>query len=49
MDFEKEIKLWEVLMATYQPIDAEECILEVTMEEIAKKFGVDVNKLRIKK
>lgn len=48
-DFEKEIKLWEVLMATYQPIDAEEFIVEITMEDVAKKFGVDVNKLRIKK
>ncbi len=40
--------LYAVLMATYQPIDVE-CILEVTMEEIAEKFGVDVNNLRIKK
>ena len=48
-DFEKEIKLWEVLMATYQSIDAEECILEVTMEEIAEKFGINVTNLRIKK
>lgn len=47
--FEKEIKLWEVLMATYQPIDAEEFLVEITMEDVAKKFGVDVNKLRIKK
>lgn len=48
-DFEKEKKLYEVLMATYTPIDAEESVLEVTIEEIAKKFGVDVNNLRIKK
>ena len=41
--------LYEVLLATYTPIDAEEIILEVTMEEIAKKFGVDVTNLRIKK
>lgn len=40
--------LYEVLLATYTPIDAEEIILEVTMEEIAKKFGVDVSILRIK-
>lgn len=41
--------LYEVLLATYTPIDIEESILEVTMEEIAEKFGVDVNILRIKK
>lgn len=48
-DFEREKKLYEVLLATYTPIDAEESVLEVTMEEIAKKFGVDVTNLRIKK
>jgi hypothetical protein len=48
-DFEINIKLWDVLLATYTPIDAEEIILEVTMEEIAEKFGVDVSNLRIKK
>lgn len=41
--------LYEVLLATYTPIEAEEIVLEVTMEEIAKKFGVDVTNLRIKK
>jgi hypothetical protein len=45
----KEHKLWNVLLATYTCIDAEESVLEVTMEEIAKKFGVDVTNLRIKK
>lgn len=45
----KENSLYELLMATYTPIDAEECVLEVTMEEIAKKFGIDITKLRIKK
>ena len=40
--------LFEVLLATYTAIDAEESILEVSMEEIAEKFGVDVNSLRIK-
>lgn len=51
-DFEKNPNLWEVLLATYTPIDAEGSILEVmevTMEEIAEKFGVDVSSLRIKK
>ena len=48
-DFEKNPNLWAVLLATYTPIDADESILEVTMEEIAEKFGVDVNSLRIKK
>jgi hypothetical protein len=44
-----EKMLYEVLLATYTPIDAEESILEVTMEEIAEKFGIDVSNLRIKK
>lgn len=47
--FKNSPKLWEVLMATYTPIDAEESVLEVTMEEIAEKFGIDVTNLRIKK
>lgn len=48
-DFSTEKKLYEVLLATYTPIDAEESVLEVTMEEIAEKFGIDVTNLRIKK
>lgn len=40
--------LYEVLMATYTPIKAEEFIVELTMEEVAEKFGVDVTNLRIK-
>ena len=48
-DFEINIKLWDVLLATYTSIDAEHIILEVTMEEIAEKFGVDVSNIRIKK
>jgi hypothetical protein len=44
-----ERKLWNVLMTTYTPIEVEESVLEVTMEEIAEKFGVDVTTLRIKK
>jgi hypothetical protein len=48
-DFEVNIKLWDVLLATYTSIDAEQIILEVTMEEIAEKFGVDVSNIRIKK
>ena len=48
-DFDTNIKLWDGILATYTPIDAEESVLEVTMEEIAKKFGVDVTNLRIKK
>ena len=45
----KDKILYEVILATYTAIDAEESIFEVTMEEIAEKFGVDVNSLRIKK
>lgn len=41
-------KLWGVLLVTYTAIDAEESVLEVTMEEIAEKFGVDISNLRIK-
>ncbi len=48
-DLDKDKNLYEVLMGTYTPIDAEEGVLEVTMEEIAEKFGVDVTNLRIKK
>lgn len=48
-DFKLNNLLYEVLLATYTPIDAEEIILEVTMEEIAEKFGVNVSNLRIKK
>lgn len=47
-DFDNNPFLWEVLMATYQPIDAEEFIVELSMEQIAEKFGVDVSNLRIK-
>ena len=48
-DFEGNLSLWDVLMATYTPIKAEEFIVEFTMEQIAEKFGVDVKNLRIKK
>lgn len=47
-DFELNKMLYEVLLATYTPIDAEESIFVVSMEEVAKKFGVDVSKLLIK-
>lgn len=40
--------LYEVLLATYTAINAKENILEVTMEEVAKKFGVGVSNIRIK-
>jgi hypothetical protein len=45
----KELKLWNVILDTYTPIEVEESVLEVTMEEIAEKFGIDVTNLRIKK
>lgn len=48
-DFCGDDKLYEVLLVTYTPIDVEESVLEVTMEEIAEKFGVNVSNLRIKK
>lgn len=52
-DFVKQNTLYEVLLATYTPIEVENNILEsnileVSMEEIAEKFGVDVSNLRIK-
>lgn len=40
--------LYEMLLATYTAINAKENILEVTMEEVAKKFGVGVSNIRIK-
>lgn len=43
-------RLWEVLSEVYTPINIEdEVVVEVTMEEVAKKFGVNVKQLRIKK
>lgn len=48
-DIDKNPYLYEVLLATYTPINVEESMLEVTMEEIAEKFGVNVSNLRIKK
>jgi hypothetical protein len=44
-----DLKLWDVILATYTPLEAEKSILEVTMKEVAEKFGVDVTNLRIKK
>lgn len=40
--------LYKVLLATYTHIKPMEFTLEVTMEEIAEKFGVDVKNLHIK-
>jgi hypothetical protein len=48
-DFEKSPELWEVLLATYTAIEANEDVFEVTMEEIAEMFDVEVSNLRIKK
>lgn len=48
-DVDADKNLYEVLLVTYTRIDVEESVLEVTMEEIAEKFGVDVSNLRIKK
>ena len=48
-DFQLNKPLYEVLLATYTPIEAEKSVLEVSMEEIAEKFGVDITNLRIKK
>lgn len=48
-DIDKNQYLYEVLLATYTPIDVEQNILEVSMAEIAEKFGVSVSNLRIKK
>ena len=44
-----DMKLYEVLMATFTPIEIEDTTVEVSMEEIAKMMGVDVSDLRIKK
>jgi hypothetical protein len=50
-DIDKDNILYRVLLTTYTAIEPEKSVLEleVTMEEIAEKFGVDVNNLRIKK
>ena len=46
---DKDKTLYDVIVATYTRIDAEEDVFEVSMEEVAKMFGVDVSILRIKK
>lgn len=48
-DVNYDAKLYEVIMATFTPIEIEDTSVEVTMEEIAKMMGVDVSNLRIKK
>lgn len=48
-DADTDKNLFEVLLATYTRIDAEDSVLEVTLDEIAEKFGVEVSNLRIKK
>ena len=42
------IMLYNVLLATYTAIKVDKIFLEVSMEEIAEKFGVDVSNLKIK-
>ena len=45
-----EIPLQNLLKTVYTEISpSEDAIVELTMQEIAEKLGVDVNKLRIKK
>ena len=48
-DMFNEPKLYEVLMATFTPIEIEDTTVEVSMEDIAKMMGVNVSDLRIKK
>lgn len=40
--------LYNVLLETYTAIKVDKFFLEVSMEEIAEKFGVDVSNLKIK-
>jgi hypothetical protein len=45
-----EIPLQNLLKTVYTEISpSEDAMVELTMQEIAEKLGVDVNKLRIKK
>ena len=44
-----EESLQNLLKTYYTEITLPKKMVELTMEEIAEKFGVDVNKLRIKK
>ena len=48
-DVNYDAKLYEVIMATFTPLEIEDTTVEVSMEEIAKMMGVDVSDLRIKK
>lgn len=46
---ERQKHIYNVIQTTFTKIDIEIPIIELTMEEIANKFGVNVKKLRIKK
>lgn len=43
------IQLGNLIENTYEEINVEKTIIEVTMEDIAKMMGVEVSKIRIKK
>lgn len=42
-------KLYNVITSTFEKIEPDKFIIELTMEEIAEKLGIDVELLRIKK
>jgi hypothetical protein len=44
-----EQKLYNVITSTFEKLELDKFIIEMTLPEIAEKLGVDVNKLRIKK
>ena len=48
-DTRTDIKLYEMIVALYTPLEIEDTTVEVSMEEIAKMMGVNVSDLRIKK
>lgn len=42
-------KLYNVITSTFEKIEPDKFIIEITLPEIAEKFGIDVELLRIKK
>lgn len=42
-------KLYNVITSTFEKIEPEEFVIEMTLPEIAEKLGIDVKLLRIKK
>lgn len=42
-------KLYNIITSTFEKIEPDKFIIEMTLSEIAEKLGIDVELLRIKK